>query len=165
MAETAPNDGHKVNCINPIHNFVGLGVAVTQNEFRYYEEFIDRYADYGGFKRSVSRGAPVSIPVRPKDGLHLFASVVFQEPLPTPLTAEAINRRGSYQDFTANQVAAIWPWQLPDANSEGFVEITYAFDGPGLYYVQIYLSDTPYRGGSASTQGKIQASGIVIRVE
>ena len=41
MAEKAPRDGHKRNCIRKQHNFVGLGTYLYKNQFRYYEEFID----------------------------------------------------------------------------------------------------------------------------
>ncbi len=46
MNEQAPYDGHKKNCINKFHNFVGIGHYLTENQFRYYEEFIDRYLDF-----------------------------------------------------------------------------------------------------------------------
>ena len=42
MSEIAPSDGHKSNIINKMHNYVGIGFYVTENQFRYYEEFIDR---------------------------------------------------------------------------------------------------------------------------
>src|SRR5664280_672241 len=43
MAERAPNDGHIQNIIDKSHNWVGIGLFITGRQFRYYEEFIDRY--------------------------------------------------------------------------------------------------------------------------
>ena len=38
------------------------------------------------------------------------------------------------------------------------------FSRAGLYYVQVYLDTAKPSGRSADTRGKIQASGLVVRV-
>ena len=47
MNERAPNDGHKQNCIDKGHNYVGIGYYMSDKQFRYYEEFINQYIDFG----------------------------------------------------------------------------------------------------------------------
>ena len=46
MKERAPNDGHKKNIINKDHNWVGIGYYLAGGQFRYNEEFIDRYVEF-----------------------------------------------------------------------------------------------------------------------
>jgi len=59
----------------------------------------------------------------------------------------------------------VWPHQFT-ADASGAVTIQLSFKQRGLYYVQVYLDTRPYSGsGSMTTQGKIQGSGVVIRVE
>ena len=46
MSERAPNDGHKQTIIDKPHNYVGIGYFLAGKQFRYYEEFIDRYLEF-----------------------------------------------------------------------------------------------------------------------
>ena len=56
MSETAPDDGHKQTIIDKAHNFVGIGYYLSGNQFRYYEEFIDRYLEFENIPASVNKG-------------------------------------------------------------------------------------------------------------
>ena len=169
MAEIAPNDGHKVNCIDVNHNFVGLGAAFHKNQFRYYEEFLDRYLEFVDVKTSASAGESFKIKVKPlSPELFVYFAVVYYEDFPRPMSPAEINSRGSYPDFTDKTVLTLGPWDIMREDSSGAYNIPMKLAERGLYYVQIYLSDTEYDPKSTSavsTEGKIQASGLVIRVE
>ncbi len=166
MSEVAPNDGHKRNCIDKLHNFVGIGVHILDKQFRYYEEYIDRYLDFVDVTRDVGIREKFTVTVRPvREGLHVFAVMAYYEAFPTPMKPAQINRRGSYRDYSGVTAVSLWPWEIDNDPETGNAVILLEFNKPGLYYVQIYLSDKAYTGGGATTRGKIQASGLVVRVE
>jgi hypothetical protein len=166
MAERAPYDGHKQNCIAPDHNYVGIGCYLLGNQFRYYEEFIDRYIEFIEVQHSASVNEDINLSVKPvnRDD-YIFAVIVYYEDFPSPLTPSQINNKGSYPDYTSSNVASIWPWELDYNSRTGEYNIPLKFRNRGLYYVQIYLSEDEYTGGYASTEGKIQGSGLVIKIE
>jgi hypothetical protein len=165
MAELPPNDGHRANCLEKSHNYVGLGAFIQGGQFRYYEEYIDRYLDFLSAPNELAVNEKASLTVRTKDQkYYIYAIVVYYEPLPTPMTADEINRKYSYPDYTDEQVMGFWPWELEKLTEDNLLTLETSFSKEGLYYVQIYIHDAPYERSSASTNGKIQASGLVIKV-
>lgn len=166
MNEIAPNDGHKKNCIDPVHNYVGLGVYMKGGQFRYYEEFIDRYLEFRDFEDSAAVKEEYLISVKPLSSDHLiYFTLIYYERFPSPMAASQINRKGSYGDYTSSQVLQQAPWELPETDEEGWTNFSFRFSRSGLYYINIYLSEELWTSGRASTNGKIQASGVVVRVE
>ena len=91
MAEVPPNDGHRRNILNPLHNRVGIGVAqplgVPQPCLT--QEFVDDYGDYEPLPRQA-RGT-----LRVKG--TVTAPLVFggvglgRTPLPQPPARERLN--------------------------------------------------------------------------
>jgi uncharacterized protein YkwD len=167
MEEKAPNDGHKQTVIGPFHNYVGIGTASCLHGFRYYEEYLDRYLQFGPFQQIIKKGETASIQFRLLDKkLYPYAIIGYYEPPLKPMTRDQINQRNSYNDFTKEIAFQLWPWEIPYPNRDGYITIRKRMNKKGLYYIQIYLSKEPYQGGRrASNRGKIQASGIVIKVE
>lgn len=165
MAEKAPNDGHKRNCIEPAHNFVGLGAYADGGQFRYYEKFLDRYLVFDSVPQSVVRNRSFTVSVRPiSDKRYVYAVVVYYEPFPAPMTARQINRFQSYSDYSDVQAASLWPWDLEKYKSGKTYRMPMTYAKQGLYYFHIYLHDRPYDRQAASTKGKVQGSGLVITV-
>ncbi|HUV07725.1 MAG TPA: CAP domain-containing protein, partial [Spirochaetia bacterium] len=110
MAEQAPNDGHKRNCIDKEHNYVGLGAYIHNNQFRYYEEFIDRHLEFVSVKTAAQVGESFSIKVKPlRRDQFVYALIAYFEDFPRPMTPAQINGKGSYPDFTSNQAVSLWP--------------------------------------------------------
>ncbi len=166
MAERAPYDGHKQNCIGSSHNYIGIGNYLTGNQFRYYEEFVDRYIDFVEVKNNASINEQINLQVQPiNSNSYVFAILVYFEEIPSRMTPSQINNMGSYPDFTNTTELSIWPWELDFNSRTGIYTIPLSFRRRGLYYVQIYLSDEEFSGGSATTEGKIQASGLVIKIQ
>ena len=165
MKERAPNDGHKKAVINKYHNFVGIGFALTEYRFRYYEEFIDRYLEYKEIPSKVKTGAEFKIKVKPIYDEFLYYIAVYRDNPLTPMTPEQIKRRASYSDYGDEQVMRMTAWELSKFRSQDGYTIPLKFSKEGIYYIQIYLDSkeitTPV---SISTKGKEPASGIVITV-
>ena len=166
MAETPPNDGHKQTVILPAHTHVGLGVAVHEGQFRYYEEYVDRYLRFFDPPSTAGVGQEFTVTVEPINPDHyVYAILVYYEPHPTPLSPSEINRKSSYPDYTNTKALTLWPWEIERQEGSARTTIPMEFSRRGLYYVNIYLHDEPYSTRSASTRGKLQASGLVVSVE
>jgi hypothetical protein len=163
MRERAPNDGHKQTTINKYHNFVGLGFALTENRFRYYEKFIDRYLEFKDIPSNVKTDEEFRINVKPMNGEFLFFLIVYRDRPLIPMTPDQIKRRASYQDFGDEEVLKIPAWELAKFRSEDGYSIPLKFSREGIYYIQMYLDKKEIiKPVSISTRGKDSASGIVI---
>lgn len=166
MAEKAPNDGHKQTCIHPHHNYVGIGAAWHKGEFRYYEEYLDRYLMFKDFSRTEKSGNDWRVSVKPSSqSHHLWAVLVYHQPFPKAMSAKAVSAIPSYDDFGKTLVHNLAPWEIPAPDVNGYSNLSFHLKQKGLYYVQVYVSDKPYSKGKASTEGKISASGVVIEVK
>jgi uncharacterized protein YkwD len=172
--ERPPADGHRKNILDPNHNLVGLGLYLDEHRFRYYEEYIDSYLEFLDYpKGDIRPGQTFTVAFRPLErDRYPYAVMVYYEPFPRHMSARQINRTNSYPDYTDAKVFDLWPYDLGALEKPDRVEVPLRFDKEGLYYVNIYLSDSEetgecrQRGGcSYSTVGKIQASGLVIQVQ
>jgi len=112
MAEKAPYDGHKQTVIKKEHTHVGLGYWLVGKQFRYYEEYVDRYFEYISAHSAVLANQAFKIEVKPPEGQWLYALIAYYEPKPKPMTPAEINAKSSYGDFTDTQAMALWPFQL-----------------------------------------------------
>jgi hypothetical protein len=166
MSGTPPNDGHKRNVIQKYHNSVGLGYAFHSKNFRYYEEYLDRYLEIETGKIRVKVGNDNNLRLKTIDPeQHVYAIIVYKESPLENMTVEEINSKSSYGDYSSNTVIEIWPWELPEEDSEGFISINLKFTIPGSFYVQCYIDDkTISKRRNADTRDKIQASGVVYYV-
>ncbi len=95
----------------------------------------------------------------------MYALISYYAPNAKPMTPGEIIKMGAYPDFTDEQVHGVWPWDLEKYKEDDYYEVPLPFSKKGLYYINIYLSDRDISGSSGSTEGKIQASGVVIRVQ
>jgi len=165
MSERAPNDGHKKNIIDKSHNFAGIGFYLSGNQFRYYEEFIDRYLAFENIPAEVKAGDPCSITVKTNGQSYLYYMIIYRENWPRPLTPAQIRKRGSYQDFTNEEYKNIVAWDLSRYRNGTIYKIPLSFSKEGLYYIQIYSDNKEItKPASVNTKGKTPESGIVIKV-
>jgi hypothetical protein len=164
MAERAPNDGHKKTIIEKSHNYVGIGYCLTGKQFRYYEEFIDRYFTFENIPSEVKTGEPFNITLRTDGKKFLVFLIAYYEKLPEPLTPAQIKRKGSYDDFTRSEYQKIMPWDLSRYRNGMLYQIPMTFQTEGLYYIQIYADKKEMtKPGSFNTKDKTPFSGIVIK--
>ncbi|HUS86996.1 MAG TPA: CAP domain-containing protein [Bacteroidales bacterium] len=165
MAEKAPNNGHKLNIMEKTHNYVGIGFCLGENVFRYNEEFIDRYYEFIDVPDEVNANEEFTITLKTMEGYYLCYVVAYWEKELRSMTNSYLQRTGSYPDYTDRTELEIGPWQISKYKEANQYVIKMNFHRPGLYYVQIYQDDKDHsQSRSFTSKGKIQASGIVIRV-
>ncbi len=164
MSEKSPRDGHKRNIINKTHNFVGIGYYISGNQFRYYEEFIDRYLEFENIPEIVSTGVASNITIKTDGTNYLYFLIVYYEKMPQPLSPSQISKRGSYDDFSSDEYLKILPWDLAMYRHGTTYNIPLTFSKEGLYYIQVYNDKNEFTSPvSFKTEGKVPLSGIVIK--
>jgi len=165
MAEKAPNNGHKENIIDKGHNFVGIGFYLTGKQFRYYEEFLDRYLEFENIPSELKVGQQCKINVKTNGRSFLYFLMIYREDFPQALTPEQISKKGSYRDFTSEEYKNIAGWDLSRYRNGTIYEIPLSFTKEGLYYIQIFSDKKELtKQASLNTKGKTPESGIVIKV-
>jgi uncharacterized protein YkwD len=166
MKERAPNDGHKKNIIDKAHNFVGLGFCLKGGQFRYYEEFIDRYFEFENVPVELKPDEKGSINLKTDSRNFLYFMVVYYEKFPSPMTPKEISRRGSYNDFTSEEYLKVPAWDLARYRNGNNYKIPVKFSKEGLYYIHLFIDKKEItKPGSLSTRDRTPYSGIVIRVK
>lgn len=166
MAERAPEDGHKKTIIEKSHNYVGIGYCLSGKQFRYYEEFIDRYLEFERIPTEVRVGESCNITVNTNGQSFLYYLIVYREDFPHPLTPAQINKKGSYMDYTNEEYKSIAGWDLSRYRNGTLYQVPLVFKDEGLYYIQIFSDKKEItKPSSVTTKGKTPESGIVIRVK
>ena len=116
---------------------------------------------------AMARGLDMFLAEGP--GAGVYAAIVYYAPFPEPMTAAELNSKSSYHDFTDDQVADLWPWDLEiNAKTQTF-SVPVTVNREGLYYVQLYVRDNvgefplkkPVR---TSTRDLTCAGGVVLSV-
>jgi uncharacterized protein YkwD len=163
MAEKAPADGHKKTIIDKYHNFAGIGYYLSSTQFRYYEEFVDRYLEFENVPSEIKVDEPFTITVRPLSTSYLYYLIVYREKSLKPMNSAQIKRMGSYSDFADEEYMKLTAWELSQFRSGNSYNIPLKFTKEGLYYIHIYLDGKEItKPGTLNTKGKTSASGIVI---
>lgn len=166
MAERAPDNGHKVNIIDKSHNFVGIGYYLNGKQFRYYEEFIDRYFEFENVPSELKIGEQCKITVKTNGQSFLYFMIIYRENFPQPLTPAQISKKGSYRDFTNEEYKNLAAWDLSRYRNGTIYEIPLSFTKEGLYYIQFFSDKKEItKPASLNTKGKAPESGIVIKVK
>lgn len=166
MKEKAPNDGHKQTIISKEHNYVGIGYHLAGNQFRYYEEFVDRYFEFENIPSSAKPGENTTITVRTDENSYLYFMIVYYEGFPNPLTPKEISKRASYPDYTDQQYQQVYAWDLAKYRKGSEYRIPLSFSNKGLYYIHLFSDVKEYTSPTRlSTKGKTPYSGIVISVK
>lgn len=165
MAEKSPNDGHKRTIIDESHNYVGIGFFLGGNQFRYYEEFIDRHFEFENIPGSVKIGEPCSITVKTTDESYIYFMIIYREQFPSDLTPAQLMRKGSYNDYTDEIYLQSPSWDIAQYKDGDTYKIPLTFSKEGLYYIHLYYDNKEIlKPSSLNTRGKTPVSGIVIRV-
>ncbi len=165
MAEKAPNDGHKKNIIDKSHNFVGIGFYLQGKQFRYYEEFIDRYFEFENIPEKVKAGEQFNITVKTNGERFIYFMIVYREKFTSALTPSQISRKGSYDDYSNETYLTKGAWDIAAFRTGSSYKIPLTFSKEGLYYIQLYYDEKEFiKPASLNTKGKTPVSGIVIKV-
>lgn len=165
MNERAPNDGHKKTVIDKYHNYVGIGYYLSEKQFRYYEEFIDRYLEFERVPSAVKVDESFTISVKPLNKDFLYFMVIYREESLKPMSPSQIKKIGSYSDFTNEEYMKLTAWELAEYKTGDIYDIPLSFSKEGYYYIHIYLDPKEItKPTSLNTKGRTSASGIVITV-
>ena len=164
MSERAPADGHKKNIISKTHNFVGIGFYLTDGQFRYNEEFIDRYLEFEKIPDQVKTGENTSISFRCSGRYYPYYILVYREDFPSPRKPSELNRTGSYSDYSNEEYLQLTAWEIARYKTGNKYVVPLTFRKEGLFYIQIYTDEKEITSPAAiSTKGKSSCSGIVIK--
>ena len=166
MSEKAPNDGHKKNIIARAHNFVGIGYYSSEKQFRYYEEFIDRYFEFENIPSQLKINETGSITVRTDGSVFPYYLIIYREKFPEAMKVSQLKKTGGYQDYSSEEYLELPAWEIARYRSGNSYRIPLKFTVEGLYYIHIYLDKKEIKNPSSlNTKGKTEGCGIVIRVE
>jgi hypothetical protein len=112
MSERPPADGQKKTIIDKPHQFVGRGYYLSDKQFRYYEEFIDRYIVFGNILSQLKLNEEGRI-IFQNDGKNFpYYMVVYREDFPKPLSLAQLKKKGSYADFTEEEYLRMTAWEI-----------------------------------------------------
>jgi uncharacterized protein YkwD len=165
MSERAPNDGHKKTVIAKEHNYVGIGYYLAGKQFRYYEEFIDRYFEFENIPAVVKVNEECSITLKTNGNSFLYFLVIYYDRFPQQMSVAQLKKKGSYSDFGEEEYQNITAWDLSHYRNGTLYKIPLKFSKEGLYYIQIYSDKKELKKpASLTTKGKTPYSGIVIKV-
>jgi hypothetical protein len=165
MSERAPADGHKKNIIDKSHNFVGIGFYLNDNQFRYYEEFVNRFFEFENVPSKLSVGEQGSITLKTDGKTFPYFMIIYREDFPEPIKPEQLTNKGSYNDFTDEEYLKIPAWDIARTKSGSTYNIPLKFNREGLYYIQVFADKKEIsKPGKIDTRGKSAGSGIVIKV-
>lgn len=163
MSEIYPNNGHKKNCIDKGHNYVGLGFFNNEHRFSYYEEFVDRYYKFENVPtQPLAKKAHHTITIICAPSIEITTAFACKELPIQKMTPKAIDRRDSYLDGTNSSVSIPIPSPNLDKNNNKRYEFDLSFKQKGLYYLQIFHKKE-VKG--KLTGDEIPGSGICIWVE
>jgi uncharacterized protein YkwD len=98
MMEKPPSDGHRKTVIDKSHNYVGIGYYLQGKQFRYYEEFIDRYLEFGHIPSEVSTGESFNLKVNTTKGNYLYYLTAYRDDFPEAIAPEKLKNKGGYTD-------------------------------------------------------------------
>ena len=165
MSERAPADGHKKNIINQMHNFVGIGFYLSENQFRYYEEFIDRYFEFENIPARLDINEQGSITFMTDGNNFPYFLIIYREDIPKPLNPEQLENRAGYKDSSDEEFLTMPAWDIARHKTGNKYIIPLKFNRRGLYYIQIFTDKNEInKPGQLNTKGKTPVSGIVIKV-
>ncbi len=165
MSERAPADGHKKNIISKMHNYVGIGFYLSENQFRYYEEFIDRYFEFENIPSELNINEQGSITFKTDGNNFPYFLIIYREDIPKPLNPGQLANKSSYNDFSDEVFLNMPAWDIARYKSGDKYKIPLKFNREGLYYIQIFTDKNEInKPGKLDTKGKTIGSGIVIKV-
>lgn len=156
--EKPPNDGHRVNIIDPFHTNIGIGLSFASSfgagvRTACAQEFVTKHADFGAIPNTVAAGQKFTVTGKLKPGVHIKSIDFRWEELPKPMTVAELNKTSSY-GMPEKVVASYFPVPeqptaeikvTPNAEGDQFsVEISVDKDWqPGLYYMCTWADVIP----------------------
>ena len=163
MEMAKPEGAYHKSIVGKGHTHVGIGAKLEGTTFRYVAVFVDRYV-------RMDEATPTEIvlddtveikgTVLSPDKFGPYGAVVyFDPPMGNLQSPDLTNMQEPYQDFSDEQMALIWPWEMGYNDEEATfsfnVDLTGLAKKPnsGSLYVQVFLRDEPDDIPRESTEG------------
>jgi hypothetical protein len=149
FGEKPPDDGHRVNIIDPLHTSVGIGLSRAEGEYPRVscsQEFIDHYGEYSDIPHALRRNGKFTLTGKLIKGAHIQCVDLRWEDFPKSMTADEINKTSAY-GIPDTPTFAYFPEddQHPVAVSTVGDHQEFSLDvatdkswKPGLYYVVVW---------------------------
>lgn len=153
--EKPPNDGHRVNIINPMHTSVGIGLSFASQfgagvRTSCAQEFVNHYGDFDELPAKISLGESFTLKGKLDKGVTLKIIDVRREDAAKPMTIEELNKTSGYSipdkvvvayfadSSQTNEPIAV---TKSDDRQSFSQEIKSSKDWqPGLYYIVVWAS-------------------------
>lgn len=134
--------GHRDNILQPSHTHVGIGIGYNPalGEVRIAQEFVDRYITLDSVPEAVRAGDVVEVTGRMLPGASSPLINLAYEPLPTPMSADDLNKTSTYTS-RAEVFEALKP-QVEGTRFRATIRFTES-ERPGLYHIRVWVE----RGG------------------
>jgi uncharacterized protein YkwD len=94
--EKPPQDGHRLNIIQPDHTAVGIGLTMGDRCLYCTQEFIDRYGYFSAIPHTIKRGEKFILNGKLVKGAHVDSVELRSEDFPKPMSTDEINLTYSY---------------------------------------------------------------------
>lgn len=154
MAEKPPNDGHRKCILDPVHNYVGIGLSLSSNGQDNYrialsQEFTNVYGQYDQIQQMCTRGQAITLSGRLNPGYEIYEVAFDWEPLPEPMDFIALDKTHTYV-AGKKRLYRYWPPSptessplsvnsLPDGRQQFRCAILPKDWKPGVYYAIIMI--------------------------
>jgi hypothetical protein len=153
--EQPPNDGHRVNIIDPSHTSVGIGLSFASQfgmgvRTACAQEFINHYGVAEDFPAKITLGDPLVLKGTLVKGVDLRGIDIRWETLPKPMTVAELNKTSSYSmpdkitmTYSADPSQSNDPIVVKKVDDQQSYALTIKTDKewqPGLYYITYWAS-------------------------
>lgn len=156
--EKPPNDGHRVNIINPYHTQIGIGLSFASMfgagvRTACAQEFVTKHADFGEIPSTLAAGGKFRLTGKMQPGVHIKTIDLRWESPAKPMSIAELNKTDGYG--IPEKVVASYFAQADGAPNS--ISVTASPEGdqftvdiatesdwqPGLYYLSVWADVQP----------------------
>ncbi len=151
MNEKPPNDGHRQQILDPMHNRLGIGISFSeldgQSRITIAQEFVNHYGEFENLPSTLKRKTTFTVAGTLPKQINLDEVKIEKEPIPQPQTAAQLDNGPRSSSYTGLPIVEYFPGK--DANLKVWTDheqtkfsVTVQIDDKwesGLYYVLIWV--------------------------
>lgn len=150
MNEKPPNDGHRQQILDPMHNRLGIGVSFSelegQSRITIAQEFVNHFGEFESFPSTLKRKTTFTVTGTLPKQINLDEVKIEKEPIPQPKTAAQLDNGPRSSVYTGLPILEYFPGK--DANLKVWTDheqtkfsVNVQVDDnweSGLYYISIW---------------------------
>lgn len=150
MTEKPPNDGHRQQILDPVHNKLGIGLSFAelegQGRISIAQEFVNHYGEFVKIPSTLQKKISFNVAGLLPEHISLDEVKIEREPSPHPQTAAQLDRGPRKSSYTGLAIIEYFAGKDPQLkiwkkkNQTRFSALVQVDDDwqPGLYYVLIW---------------------------